>query len=112
MARFEQSKIRMILAAVALAIVTTPLAEVVLARTDVEAVISPASHAQRAPEKGSETLVGTQSHVTHPRPQHRGHQKNHRMDKPLADKGNRDAHSAVVARWHRDSLPNSSRRSL
>jgi hypothetical protein len=105
MASFEHSRISMIVAAVALAIVTTPLAGVVLARTNVEAVVSPASHAQRASGKGSETWVGSQGHVAHPHPQHSGHQKNHRMDKPLTDKATRDDHSAVVARWHRDSLP-------
>jgi hypothetical protein len=75
MASFEHSRISMIVAAVALAIVSTPLAGVVLARTNVEAVVSPASHAQRASGKGSETWVGSQSHVAHPHPQHSGHQK-------------------------------------
>ena len=65
MAKFEHSKISKIIATVVLAIVTTLLAEVVLARTDVEAVVSPASHAQGALEKGSETLVNPQSHVAH-----------------------------------------------
>jgi hypothetical protein len=105
MARFERSRILMIMAAVSLAIVATPLAGMVLARTNVEEVASPASHAQRAFEKGSDTWVSAQSHVAHPHPQHRGHQKkNHRMGKPLTNKADGDAHSAVVARWHRDNL--------
>lgn len=105
MARFERSRILMIMAAVSLAIVATPLVGVVLARTNVEEVASPASHVPRAFEKGSATWVSAQSHFAHPHPQHRGHQnKNHGMDKPLTNKANRDAHSAVVARWHRDNL--------
>jgi hypothetical protein len=104
MARFEHSRILMIMAAVSSAIVATLLVGVVLARTNVEEVASPASHAQRAFEKGPDTWVSSQSHVSHPHPQHRGHQKNHRMDKPLTNKANRDAHSAVLARWHRDNL--------
>jgi hypothetical protein len=104
MARFERSRILMIMAAVSLAIVTTPLVGVVLARANVDAVVSPASDAQRAFEKGPDAWVGAQSHVAHPHPQHRRHQKNHRIDKLLTNKANRDAHSAVVARWHRDNL--------
>jgi hypothetical protein len=105
MAMFERSRIWMIMAAVSLTIVATPLVGMVLARTNVVAVAFPASHAQRAFEKGSDTWVSSQSHVSHPHPQHTGHQKkNHRIDKPLTNKANRDAHSAVVARWHRDNL--------
>ena len=105
MARFERSRILMIMSAVSLAIVAPPLVGVVLARTSLEEVASPASHAQRAFEKGSDTWVSALSHVAHPHPQHRGHQKkNHRMDKPLTNKADGDAHSAVVARWHRDNL--------
>jgi hypothetical protein len=106
MAMFERSRILMIMAAASLAIVATPLVGVVLARTDLEEVASPASHTQRAFEKGSETRVSALSHATHPHPQHhRGHQKkNHRMDKPLTNKADGDAHSAAVARWHRDNL--------
>ena len=48
MARFEHSRISMIIAAVVLAIVTRLLAEVVLARTDVDAVVSPPSPTSRA----------------------------------------------------------------
>jgi ABC-type nitrate/sulfonate/bicarbonate transport system substrate-binding protein len=110
MAKFEHSRMLMIMAAVALAIVMTSLAGAMLTRTDVDAVVSPAGHAQRASEKSSESLVRSLSHVAHPHSQHRGHQKDHRIDKPLADEANRDAHSAVVARWHRDNLRNVSGR--
>jgi len=113
MARSEHSKIFrliLIMAAVSLAIVTTPLLGVVLARTNLEAVVSPASHAQRAFEKGSEAWVSSQSHISHPHPQHREHKKNHQVDKALANKANRDARPAVVARWHREYLRNTSRR--
>jgi hypothetical protein len=105
MARFERSRRLMIIAAASLAIVATPLVGVVLARTNAEEVASPASHTQRAFEKGSDTLVSALSRVAHPHPQHLGHQKkNDQMDKPLTNKADGDAHSAVVARWHRDNL--------
>ena len=104
MVRFERSRILMTMAAVYLTIVATLLVGMVLARTNVEEVATPASHAQRAFERGSDTWVSVQSHVSHPHPQHLGHQKKHRMDKPLTNKADADAHSAVVARWHQDNL--------
>jgi hypothetical protein len=105
MARFVRFRILMAMAAVSLAIGATSLVEVVLARTNVEAVVSPASHAQRAFERDSETWLSAQSHVAHPHPEHGEHQnKNHRIDYPLTNKAEGDAHSAVVARWHQDNL--------
>ena len=110
MARLEHPRILMIMTAVSLAIVTTPMVGV-LARTNLEEVASPASHAQRTFEKGLESWVSSQSHVAHPHPQHIGHQmKNHQVDKPLTKKADSDDHPAVVARWHRDNLHNTSRR--
>ena len=100
---FRRFRVSVIIAAVALAILAMPLLGVVLARTDQEEVASP-SHAQGAFEKGSDIWVGALSHVSHPHPQHTGHQKAQLMGEPLTNKADGDAHSAVVARWHRDYL--------
>ena len=72
MARFERSRILMIMAAVSLAIVATPLLGVVLSRTNLEGVAFPGTHAQAAFETGSDAWLSAQSHVSHPHPQHRG----------------------------------------
>jgi hypothetical protein len=112
MTRFKRFRILMIIAAVSLAIVATPLLGVVLSsRTNLEGVASAGSHAQAAFETGSDKWLSAQSHVSHPHPQHRG-PKYHWMDKPLINKADSDAHSAVVARWHRDYLRNISRQGL
>jgi hypothetical protein len=108
MTRFKRFRIWMIMAAVSLAIVATSLLGVVLSRTNLDGVASPGAHAQAACEKGSGAWLSCQSHVSHPQPQHRG-PKYHWTDKPPINKADGDAHSAVVARWHRDSLRNISR---
>ena len=110
MTRSKRLRILM-MAAVSLAIVAAPLLGVVLSRTKLEGVASPPSRAQAAFERGSDAWLSAQSHVSHPHPQHRG-PKHHWMDKPLINKADDDAHSAVVARWHRDYLRNRSRQSL
>ena len=111
MTRFKRFRIWMIMTAVSLAIVATPLLGVMLSRTNLEGVASAGSHAQGAFETGSDAWLSAQSHVSHPHPQRRG-PKHHWMDKPLINKAESDAHSAVVARWHRDYLRNTSRRGL
>jgi hypothetical protein len=108
MTRFKRSRIFKIMAAVTLAIVATPLLGVMLSRTNLEDVASPPSHAQAAFETGSDKWLSAQSHVSHPHPQHRG-PKYHWMAKPVTNKADGDAHSAVVARWHREYLHNISR---
>jgi hypothetical protein len=102
MTRFKRFRIWMIMAAVSLAIVATSLLGVVLSRTNLDGVAYPGAHAQAAFEKGSDASLSGQSYVSHPHPQHRG-------PKSLINKADGDAHSAVVARWHRDSLRNISR---
>ena len=111
MTRSKRFRILMIMAAVSLAIVAAPLLGVVLSRTNLEGVASPPSRAQAAFERGSDAWLSAQSHVSHPHPQHRG-PKHHWMDKPLINKADDDAHSAVVARWHQHYLRNISRRGL
>ena len=101
--KFRCFMVSVIIAAVALAILAMPLPGVVLARTIQEEVASPI-HAQGAFEKGSDTWVSALSHVSHPHPQHTGHQKTPWVGEPLTNKADGDAHSAVVARWHRDYL--------
>jgi hypothetical protein len=108
MTRFKRFRILMIMAAVSLAIVATPLL-VVLSRTNLEGVTFPGTHAQAAFERGSDAWLSPQSRVSHPHPQHRG-PKCQWMDKPLVNKADGDAHSAAVARWHRDYLRTISRR--
>jgi hypothetical protein len=110
MTRSKRFRILM-MAAVSLAIVAAPLLGVVLSRTNLEGVASPPSRAQAAFERGSDAWLSAQSHVSHPHPQHRG-PKHHWMDKPLINKADDDAHSAVVARWHQHYLRNISRRGL
>jgi hypothetical protein len=109
MTRFRRFRIWMIIAAVSLAIVVTTLLGVMLSRTDLDGVASPGAHAQAAFKMGSDASLSSQSHVSHPHPQHRG-PKYHLVGKPLINKADGDAHSAVVARWHRESLRNLSRR--
>jgi hypothetical protein len=111
MTRSKCFRIWMIMAAVSLAIVATPLLVVVLSRTNLDGVVSPGSYAQAAFERGSDAWLSAQSHVSHPHPHHRG-PKYDWMDEPLIYKADGDAHSAVVARWHRDYLRNISRRGL
>jgi len=111
MTRSKRFRILMIMAAVSLVIVATPLLGVVLSRTHLEGVASPGDHAQAAFERGSDAWLSAQSHVSHPHPQHRGPEY-HWMDKPLFNKADSDAHSPVVARWHQDYLRNISRQGL
>jgi len=102
--KFRRFRVSVMVAAVALAILAMPLLGVVFARTHQDEVASP-SHALGVFEQGSDTRVSALSHVSHPQPQNTGHQKKcNRMGKPLANMANGDAHSAVVARWHRDYL--------
>jgi hypothetical protein len=108
MTKFKRFRIWMIMAAVFLAIVATPLLGVMLSRTNLDGNASPGAHAQAAFEKGSDASLSGPNYVSHPHPQHRG-PKYHWTDKPLVYKADGDAHSAVVARWHRDSLRNLSR---
>jgi hypothetical protein len=98
---FRGFRVSVIIPAVTLAILAMPLPGVVFARTDQEEVASPI-HAQGAFEKGSDIWVSALSHVAHPHPQHTGHQKTPWLGGPLTNKADGDAHSAVVARWHRD----------
>jgi hypothetical protein len=71
MTRFKRFRILM-LAAVSLATVATPLFVVVLSKTNLEGVAFPGTHAQAAFETGSDAWLSAQSHVSHPHPQHRG----------------------------------------
>ena len=98
MTRFKRFRIWMIMAAVFLAIVATPLLGVELSRTNLDGIASP----------GSDASLSGQKYVSHPHPPHRG-PKYHWTDEPLIYKADGDVHSAVVARWHRDSLRNLSR---
>ena len=109
MTPFKRFRIWMTMAAVFLAIVATPLLGVMLSTTNLEGVASPGSRARAAFEKGSTAWLTDQSHVSHPHILHPG-PKYHWMDKPQINRADRDAHSAVVARWHRDYLRNVSRR--
>ena len=67
MAKFEHSWILMIMAAVALAIVTTPLVGVALARANIEAVNKANSDAHSAVVPGG-TEIAFSSHGAHTRP--------------------------------------------
>ena len=72
MTRFKRFRIWMIMAALSLAFVATPLLGVMLSRTNLDGIVSQGSHAQAAFERGSDAWLSAQSHVSHPHPQHLG----------------------------------------